>query len=251
MADTTVTLALDGDISLEDFSLGIRRLHELLRQLAADLAPKDEVAYTVAELEAGSAISTVAVVSRTPDAAPRLVRAYHSVGEALAAQTHIPYNAKIRTAARALADIAERPTVQRVRFQTYLGDLAITSLEKEPARELPTAHGMVRGTIQTLTNRRGLRFILYDTLFDRPVACYLSEHDEDIMRNAWGKHATVDGIVTRDPDTWRPLAVRQISSVTIAEPVAPDAYRRARGALPFSEGDPPAETLIRSLRDGD
>ncbi|MBX0329125.1 hypothetical protein K2Z83_15715 [Oscillochloris sp. ZM17-4] len=251
MADTSVTLALDGDISLEDFSLGIRRLSELLRQLATDLAPKDDVSYSVAELEASSAISTFAVNARTPDAGPLLVRAYHSVGEALAAKTHVPYGPKIRKAAQALADVAERPSVQRLRFQTHLGDFAITPRAKEPVRELPTAISTVRGTIQTLTNRRGLRFILYDTLFDRPVACYLSERDEDLMRNAWGKHATVEGVVTRDPETWRPLAVRHITHVTIAEPVAPDAYRQARGALPFGEGDPPAEKLVRSLRDGD
>lgn len=101
--------------------------------------------------------------------------------------------------------------------------------------------------MQTLSSRGGLRFTLYDLLHDKAVSCYLAEGYEEIMRDLWGKIATVEGLVTRDPLSGRPLAVRQITTVT-PKPDLPISYRDARGAAPSLTGLLP-EHPIRRLRD--
>jgi hypothetical protein len=106
----------------------------------------------------------------------------------------------------------------------------------------------VRGRVQTLSSRGRLRFTLYDALYDKAVSCYLAEGQEDIMRDAWGHVALVEGWVTRDPATDRPLSIRGIERVTLLPEGDPHGYRRARGAV---LGRELPEAIIRRLRDGD
>jgi hypothetical protein len=95
-----------------------------------------------------------------------------------------------------------------------------------------------------------LRFTLYDRIDERPVSCYLAEGREDLMREIWDKLATVEGWVTRDPISGRPLAVRRITNVTLLTEGGAQDYMRARGVLPLKEGDLSPEDAIRLIRDG-
>lgn len=93
------------------------------------------------------------------------------------------------------------------------------------------SYGAVTGRIQTLTSRNSLRFVVYDHLHDRAVSCYLVEGGQDMMREMWDRVATVEGWVSRDPESGRPLTVRRVSNVKALSEAEPDAYKRARGAL--------------------
>ena len=112
-----------------------------------------------------------------------------------------------------------------------------------------SAIGAVTGRVQTLSNRAGLRFNLYDTIHNKAVACYLSPGQEELMREAWDRRARVSGRVSREGGTGRPIAIRQILSVEILEDPAPGSYRLARGAVPWQEGDILPEDAVRLLRD--
>ena len=59
--------------------------------------------------------------------------------------------------------------------------------------------GAITGRVQTLSNRAGLRFNLYDTLFDKAVACYLALGQEEFMREAWGQRDRVSIKTDRSP----------------------------------------------------
>lgn len=106
--------------------------------------------------------------------------------------------------------------------------------------------GTVRGRVETLSQRKHLRFTLYDLATDKAVGCYLNPDDEDQMRHAWGRVADVTGQVTRDATTGRPLSIRRVTSVQIVEEGTPGGYRRAKGAIGGTE---PAEKVIRRIRD--
>jgi hypothetical protein len=108
------------------------------------------------------------------------------------------------------------------------------------------AYGAIEGVVQTLTNRRELRFTLYDSLQDRAVVCHLHEGQEDLMRNAWGKRVIVQGFVTRDGLNGRPL---QISRITDVIPVIAGDYKKGRGALKSAADAEKPEDVIRRLRD--
>ena len=69
------------------------------------------------------------------------------------------------------------------------------------------------------------------------------------MRGIWGKLVTVTGRVTRDGETGQARAVREITAIDPIPEVKPGSYKIARGALPWQEGDEPAEVSLRRLRD--
>ena len=46
--------------------------------------------------------------------------------------------------------------------------------------------GTIRGRIEMLSQRRGLHFSLYDSVYDLAVACFPAKDMESTMRDAWG-----------------------------------------------------------------
>ena len=112
----------------------------------------------------------------------------------------------------------------------------------------PVAYGGVTGRIQTLSSRGGLRFTLFDTLFDRAVSCYLAEGQEELMRDVWGRMAVVEGLVTRDRVTGRPQVIRGVRRVAIVREADPDAYLASRGVLREGTARRSPEEAIRELR---
>lgn len=256
MSDT-VTLALDGVVSLSDFSEAVSRFNGLVAALAAD-AKVEGVVWQIDALDYSSAITTARGVSENgaqPEQIARVVRAYIEVGQALEHGNTIPYPASVQKEARAITDILRGSTVEAIRFETAESDAIIREQAMSAAvvAVIPTdreeAYGAVTGHIQTLTNRKSLRFMLYDQIYDRAVSCYLAEGRESMMLQMWGRVATVEGWVSRDPRTGRPLTVRRVSNVTPLAEVEPQEYKKARGAIPLVEGDPLPEILTRRLRD--
>ena len=75
------------------------------------------------------------------------------------------------------------------------------------------------------------------------------EGQETIIREAWGRRAVVEGVVTRDAESGRPTSVRNISSIEILPDNMP-GYQEARGIVPVPDGAPSPEIIIRRLRDG-
>ena len=59
MAKDTLTLALNGDVSLEDFSKAIQQFSNLVSSLHDDVAKESSIEWFIENLEAGSAIATV------------------------------------------------------------------------------------------------------------------------------------------------------------------------------------------------
>jgi len=254
MSDT-VTLALDGIVSLSDFSTAVSRFNGLVAALAAH-AKVDGVIWQIDALDYSSAITTARGVSENgaqPEQIARVVRAYIEVGQALEHGDTIPYPPNVQKEARGIADILRGSAVEAIRFETAESDAIVRqqAISTAPAvtTEREEAYGAVTGRIQTLTSRNSLRFILYDHIHERAVSCYLGEGRESMMRQMWDRVATVEGWVSRDPGTGRPLTVRRVSNVTALAEVEPQDYMKARGALPRKDGDPLPEDLTRRLRD--
>jgi hypothetical protein len=194
----------------------------------------------------------------------RVIRGYEDVGTALEQNEPVPFTSKrVRSNANGLRKIVGG-RIQSVAFETADREAIIlpVAMPDAPRVESPVpvnvpslhpsasrmrpAYGAVTGRVQTLSNRGGLRFTLYDVLDDRAVSCYLAEGHEDLMRDMWGKMAIAEGLVTRDP-SGRPVSVRRIAKVA-ERPVLKWTYRDARGAAP-SESGLTAEQAIRRLRD--
>jgi hypothetical protein len=250
VANDTVTLAVSGEVGLEDFAAVVKDFAALIGALSDEVAGSDSQLEWIAEyFDAGSA--TLTFVGQAPDeqAVDRVVRAYGEVGRSLAAGEPVPYSPKVETAAKRITSVLDGK-ITAVRFETPAETATVLSPSTpQGAGKLLHAFGAVEGRVQTLSSRGGLRFVLYDALFGRAVYCYLQAGREELMRGAWDKRAFVEGWVSREPTTGRPVSIRDVTSIDLLGEVEPGSYRRARGAVPLGDDAPLPEETIRELRD--
>jgi hypothetical protein len=257
MAVDIVTLELTGDVSLDDLSHAVWHLRGLLTELAREVAEDAEIVWIVEALESGSALAAVRglpVNEQRMQDVEDVVRAYGKVGTAMQSGAHIGYSTAVTREAHALTSVLSG-RIETIRFETPETEATVIAppgadMSRIPLPDKVAGYGAVEGRVQTLTSRGGLRFTLYDILNDRAVSCYFGEtFDREVMRGVWGSRAVVEGWVTRDAQTGRPLAIRRVTDVVPRPEGGRDDYMRARGAMAGAWSDVPPEQVIRRLRD--
>lgn len=244
MAKSTLTFELGGQIDIARLEKGISVFHRLVSALTS----RAKVTWIVEDLQPGSAVATVRGEADDLSIVEKIVDQYGEIGKVLEHQEEPRYGSQITRAVNAVKNLAA--SVEYVRFETPDAEYTIYGNGKvlsQPATM--SAIGAVTGRVQTLSNRGGLRFNLYESIFDKAVSCYLAQGQEELMREAWDRRARVSGRVSREVATGRPIAIRQIVKVEVLEDTAPGSYRLARGAVPWQEGDLLPEEAVRRLRD--
>lgn len=249
MRDKTLTLALEGEITSTQFAQAMTKLDNLVRAITAEVGANRDVKWVVDDLQKSSAVATLRAVTDIPEKADQAIQVYEQVGQALSEGLPVPFSKKIDDSARALVGILGGG-ITSIKLETASLDRLITSAPPtRAARAISDAYGAVEGRIQTLTNRTSLRFILYDTLHDKGVSCYLDEGQEERMRGLWGKMAVVEGLVSRSPESGRPLTIRNITRIERTTEEPEGDYTRAIGIISIPEGAPMPEEIIRRMRD--
>jgi hypothetical protein len=250
----TITFAMLGEVTLDDLHLGLGRLRECLSALERDCAGGRGVAWRLEQLEKSSAIATFAGNAQRPGGdrdVSAIVSGYEAIGRGLELGNLDALPPASAAAARNLVALI-RGDVTGLRLesdQESFEALASPALGALPVARLAPAWGEVRGRVQSMSNRRGLRFTIYETRNDRPVTCHLPRGFEEKMRDAWGKEAVVSGRVKRHPATGMPISVADVRDVVLTQGVAGD-WRDAMGCLKPLEGEAePAEATIRRSRD--
>lgn len=246
--NNTLTLALDGDVPLDEFAKAIQGLHQLITELSKEVANDTQIDWLVDDLQSGSAIATIEGVSLNEPAVESVIEAYLAVGQALERGSPIPYSPKIQQHAHKITNVING-SITAVRFETARAEALVASRTGEsPLPSITYAYGIVSGVVQALSSRRGLRFTLYDSIFDKSVSCYLHQGQEEIMRDAWGNRVVVSGRIGRSPKNGRPTTIRDIRKVDVIAIAESGSYRHARGILPMEHGKLP-EDVIRRMRD--
>lgn len=248
MPETTLTVALGGDVPLDLFAISMQRFRQLIDALTQEVSGKANIAWIVDELAGGSAIATIRGKAEQEEDVERVVKAYAAVGRALERHEVIPYSTQVADAARSLTSVLNGK-ITSVRFET--GDEASIVTTGVPNRSQAhlAAFGAVEGRIETLRSRRGKSFTLYDSLDDLAVYCSLRPDQGALVRDAWEKRVIVEGWIKREPTSGRPVSINPVENVTILPELSPGSYRRARAVAPAGPGDEPPEALIRQLRD--
>jgi hypothetical protein len=276
MPDNTLTLRLNGQVSLKKFAGALDRFWVLVNALSG-VKKAGLVEWIVADLNPSSALTTIAGLG-DPHRVVDVIDAYTEIGESLERGERVPYSPRIARPAYDLQRFSGNG-IESVVFDTFRGDAVISAtpaavvvppepgaltltgeqatidageslvsrqIPRAAVRKLPPAYGSVSGQVETLARRTSLRFVLYDALHNKAVSCYVAEGEEDKMRDIWGDFVTVEGLITRDPLDGRPMSVRQITSI-IKRRERQISYRDARGASPYSAVSP--EDLVRRVRD--
>ena len=243
-----MTLRLDGELTIEKLADAFTRFQTVLQALEQDQGA--HVRWALAGLDYGSASITARAEPLDDDAIakiPAMAERYLSAARQVSGGD-VSERSPLLLVVRDLTEIADE--LNRIILETADDDVIITApvalARVTDGTQTTKSLGTVRGRVETLSHRRGFRFTLYDLASDRPVSCYLRADHEDLMRHAWGHIADVTGVVTRDVETGRPLAVRGVTSVDVVNEGETMGFLRARGSVGGTE---PAETVIRRIRD--
>jgi hypothetical protein len=251
VANDSVTLFLDGAPTLDDYAHALDALRALLSAITERVAGPISVEWRVDTLEASSALTTLRGEAENMAVVEEAAATYLDVGRKLAQRQEVDAHYQ-RSTNMLLTVLTAR--VPSLRIETDLDDVTITLptdqladvVQLRPTPQQKAQIGAVEGRIETMSRRRGLRFVLFDSAFDKAVTCYLDPGQEDLMRDAWGRLAIIEGMVKRDPTSGRPTTVRQVTAVHLLDEGERGGWRRARGAQPDAE---PSEDRIRRIRD--
>ena len=249
MAKETLTLALEGEVTLDEFAKAIGNLNLLLNQLAKEVTKNADVSWLIDELYAGSAVATFRGVNDDLSAVESIVNAYEDVGDSLQTRRTFSYSSTAERYAHDLVSIIDH-RITSVRFETSEKDFVIDSRPTANIQEpqIKYAWSSVKGKIETLSERKKLSFTLWDSLYDKPVSCYFREEQKDTMRNAWGKRAIVSGKVGRRTETGRPIVIREMRQIRLLDDVEPGSYRKAKGVFPWEPNSELPEDTLGRLR---
>ncbi len=253
MSEGILKFRLDGEVTIGKLSEACVRFAKVLQAL--DESHHARVRWVLAGLDHGSAAVTARAIPLDEEAREFIPAMCEEVLQAASRVASIRVEeSQIRS---------DRPLLDRVRELAYVVDEnnhitleaagtqvtftpSILHATAESQTKTTSSLGTVRGRIETLSHRRGLRFFLYELVTDRPIRCHPDSDLEDTMRSVWGRVADVAGTVTREATTGQPISIRHITAVSTVEEGDPMGYLQARGALRTRE---PAEQAVRRARD--
>lgn len=248
MAKDTLTLTLKGDVTLDLFATALKHFDGLVKALSAEVAPGTKIQWEVIRLESGSALTEIR--GSYIDAAPveRVVDDFAAVARSLAAGRPIPYSEGVRENALALTSVLNGH-ITAIEFIVDEYRAVVTERMTEVPEGKDIAFGVVTGIVNAIWYD-DLRLSVIDDAFGKSVACHLPPDRYDLARDVWGKRVSITGLIYRDPDTGRPIEVRQVRTVDPEEDT-PSRYsfRLARGIIPWREGQERPEAIIRRGRD--
>lgn len=248
MSNSSITLRLEGESPIDEFAKSMTSLAQLLDAMRAEIAGATSITWLVDDLSIGSAIATLRPLTDSPEQADRVAQGVLAVGRALSDHAPIPYGPAVQRAASGLSSV----------LNGYVTSLTLTvgnhsaSVKSRVQVMEPlsvSSFGSIRGSIETLRARRGLKFTLFDELYDGPVECTISDEQRDVIRELWGRRVIVAGTVLRDRNSGRPTRIDPVTSIEPIPDVDENAFLNAPGVL--SEIDPSLEShvLVRRIRD--
>ncbi len=250
MANNKISLTLNGDVPLKQFSEAMLHLNELIILLSKEVGENAQIEWQIEELEAGSATATVVGIYQDDYVVEKIVGAYETIGRALEKDEPIPYSQMIVKETKAITGIINEK-ISSVEFFTnnYSSSLITThgvGIVKTKDKE---SLGSVRGLVETLSRRQSLRFIVYDDLFDKAVKCCFKETQVDMIRDIWDKRVVVTGSIIHDISSGRPILIKEIQDIKVLPVDTEGVFLKSRGKIPWETGDEPSEKTIRRLRD--
>lgn len=246
--DKVLTLRLNGaDIPLEVFVDSIQQFHLFIKNLSQTISPNEEVEWNIQDLGMGSVVTVIEGVGE-PDTVERILEGASTTFDALESNQIIPYPVSVREPAIRLTQGINgrvRSIEVETPHRTFFIEKAIL-FEDETADKV-ISYGLLTGTMDTLKERGGLSFTLYDDIFDNAITCSVADESRrELMQGAWGKRVAVTGEIWRDAQTGHAKRITNITRIEILPDVPPESYKQARGILPYRGR---SEDIIRSLRD--
>lgn len=244
-----IKLTLEGTISLSAFTEAIIHFNDLVNSLSDEVAESADIIWEIADLKYGSATAEIRGSSSNIEEIERVTQAYQVVSTALMENRVIPYSDEVRDAAFKLTSVIGGG-VTSIKTEVAGGTAFVTNpifVVAEP-EEKSFAFGSVTGQVETLSSRGKLRIILYDHVLDNAVKCFFQTNQQEMMRGIWGKRVVITGMVFRDPENGKAIAVKDITDVEIITDDVIGGHRRAKGIVSWKYFDETPEQAVRRIR---
>lgn len=237
MARKTLSLELEGEVSLPDLAAAITALQGIADALGNRVAPGTRIRWVVQDLEAGSARAEAVGVFEDADADNDDAIFDQIISElernARASESLQPVDPALQSQFDQLTAMVNGH-VTGVRIG---GDERYELKSPDPG-ELPrlvvladrvSDLGEVTGRVEAMNAHRGNWFALYEPVHGKRVRVNVPAHMVEEMDDAWLRLVTVAGTVTRDA-YGHPISVRDLMRITVHDDPEPGAWRRAIAA---------------------
>lgn len=204
-----LTIDLEGDLPLEKFERAVGAFFDLIKEVTREaLLENQKIRWTVT-VRAGSAILN-AIPHYSEDVAAQAREILHAIPSGVksieSGTEEIPklFNREAVRAVKKLGGLQGlKPTdITAVKIRSGSEKASVTPKSVVVADSLiggqRQSYGSIEGKMQTITDRDGFRFVVYDSLFDHRVDCFI---DEELMEKAVGsfrKRVRVSGMVQYD-----------------------------------------------------
>lgn len=198
--DAPLTLELSGDdVTPEIFVRGVRSFFAVLNELTDEI--DDTVGWRI-QVKEGSNLIGVYPRGMTTPAVGQIIDSVNSGLAAIEKGEKEPdsFSERALTGARDLAKLAlasdgelvvqvwtnKLPHALTAKSITYIDDILGDAFEE---------HGAIMGRVQTVSERGGARFVIYDALTDLPVRCVLPDDKLEDAMHAFGKRSEIYGMI--------------------------------------------------------
>jgi hypothetical protein len=217
--DNKIVLAFDGPVvSPDTFKRAVNAFIELLKAVSNEAAGDGKKIQWNMSVEKGS---NVLIARPVPDvettrASSLVIRALPDGLRRLEKGTPTSpsyFDEKALRAAKDLASIKDgnAKSLDYLQIRSYgkpceVSERTVSSI----GRLLGGQHqalGSIEGRLQTITDRGTLQFVVYDSLFDKGVNCFMDDKIVDQAIKAWRKRVAVSGMVQYDKEG-HPVSIR-------------------------------------------
>jgi len=233
--EKTLGIELSGEITLDLFAAAIQEFNELLTQLTQEVSGTEGFEWQIDEQRKGNSFIQVRALSEDTVLVDRTIRAFDEIAESLAHGQLIGFSPNVVEHAYALTGLINGQ-IKSISFLTGFNTFTVAEHQDLKTVEQQTkshiAWGTVKGYVAAISGRTNLQMTLYDSLFDKAVACFLPEKFLAKAGEWWHKDVIVTGRVYRDIETGRPIRIRDVITVETLNPQGIEAFAAVRGITP-------------------
>lgn len=261
MITKSYTIQLDGTVTLDRFTSAIDAWRTALVDISKEVGQQHVLGIYIEDLVAGSALVTSSVTFDAEESAMQFTSRFTEVGSRARGENVVDFPRSLEKASSLLRSVAAIDPAG-LTLASEVADILIIPMDDpstgsiaigETGASSPSVetYGAIRGRLQSVSSRSGLKLVLYDDFFDKGVRCSLTKEQHETVRELWDKHVIVEGLVRRDRITGRPLSISNIWNIQEDERNPNSlAWLNAYGVLAGVEAEIPSEENIRKVRNG-
>lgn len=198
-----LTLEIDGKISAAKFRQAVNAFLDLVDEVTRSMSGPTPTLRWIVTVESGSARlrARPEQIAKQGRRAPAVARAVEGGLRLLGRRAQRPkhFSGKALQRIRELAKVPDGHDVTRatVRVGSSAVDVVPKTAENVETLLSPRYReiGTVEGRLQTLSDRGGVHFVIYDALTDDPVRCIVDPGQVDMALRAWRKRVAVTGLL--------------------------------------------------------